>query len=100
MSRFSKILGMVLLGAGLAAVVGFSTFALRDERFDKAALLRDRNPGNVMYEGQYFAAFTLHVFLIAGAVCGALLAINGTTLLLVGRLAARQVASEPPRGDT
>ncbi len=90
---------MLLLGTGLAAVVGFSIFALRDEHFAKASLVHERNPGNAMYELQYFTAFTLHVFLIAGAVSGALLAINGTTLLLVGRLAERQVASGPPRGD-
>jgi hypothetical protein len=90
MSGIAKAIGTTLLAAGLAALVGFSVFVWRDERFHKSALLKERNPGNVMYESQYFAAFTIHTFLVSGALCGALLALNGTTLLLLGVVAGRQ----------
>lgn len=88
MARLSKAVGVVLLAVGLAVMVGFTAFVLRDERFQKAAMYKERNPGNVMYEGQYFAAFTVHVFLIGGAVCGGLIALNGATLWLAASAAA------------
>jgi hypothetical protein len=90
MSGIAKAVGTALVAAGLAALIGFSVFVMRDERFEKAALFKERNPGNVMYESQYFAAFTIHTFLVSGAICGALLALNGTTLLLLGVVAGRQ----------
>ena len=103
MARTAKTVGMILLAVGLAALIGFSAYVVRDEQFSKAALLKERNPGNVLYESQYFVAATIRVFLIAGAVGGALLALNGATLLLVGSVAARQdmVAAREggPRGD-
>jgi hypothetical protein len=89
MSGMAKAVGTTLLAVGLAVLVGFSVFVWRDERFQKATLLKERNPGNVMYEGQYFAAFTIHTFLVSGAICGVLLALNGTTLLLLGIVARR-----------
>ncbi len=90
MARMAKVAGTALVAIGLALLLGFSIFVLRDERFQKAALLKDRNAGNVFYEGEYFAALTLHVFLISGAAAGGLLALNGATLLLVGRLMTEQ----------
>jgi hypothetical protein len=90
MSGITKAVGTTLLAVGLAALIGFAVFVWRDERFQKSTLLKERNPGNVMYESQYFAAFTIHTFLVSGAVCGALLALNGTTLLLLGIVAGRQ----------
>ena len=89
MARLSKTVGVVLFAIGLALMAGFAAFVLRDERFQKAAMYKERNPGNVMYEGQYFAAFTVHVFLIGGAVCGGLVALNGATLWLAGSAVAR-----------
>jgi hypothetical protein len=90
MPGIAKAVGTTLLAAGLAVLIGFTVFVWNDERFHKASMLKERNPGNVMYETQYFAAFTIHTFLVSGAVCGALLALNGTTLLLLGIVAGRQ----------
>jgi hypothetical protein len=90
MAGVAKAAGTILLAVGLAALVGFSVFVWRDERFHKASMFKERNPGNVMFETQYFAAFTIHTFLVSGAICGALLALNGTTLLLLGIVAAHQ----------
>lgn len=89
MATICKTVGGLLLAAGLAGLVAFASFVLRDEKFEKARLLRERNPGNVMYESEYFVAATVRGFLIGGAVGGGLLALNGATLLLVGVLAGR-----------
>jgi hypothetical protein len=89
MTKFCKALGVVLLAVGLSALVGFAVFAARDDRYGKAVLLKERNPGNVLYESQYFVAATIRMFLVAGAVAGGLLAINGITLVLLGGVAAR-----------
>jgi hypothetical protein len=89
MATVCKTLGGLLLAVGLAGLVAFASFVLRDEKFGKARLMRERNPGNVMYESEYFVAATVRGFLIGGAVAGGLLALNGTTLLLVGMTAAR-----------
>lgn len=98
MSSVAKAVGTTLVAVGLAIVVGFSVAVWRDERFQKSTLLKERNPGNVMYEGQYFAAFTIHTFLVSGVICGVLLALNGTTLLLLGIVAARQDEKAPAGG--
>jgi hypothetical protein len=49
--------------------------------------VRERNPGNAMYDLQFFVATSHLAFLVGGVVAGGLLALNGLTLMLVGRLA-------------
>ena len=93
MAKTAKLLGVTLLAVGLAVLIAFTAFVVRDERFSKATLLKERNPGNLMYESQYFVAATIHFFLIAGAVGGAFLAIDGVTFLFIGNLADRQERS-------
>lgn len=90
MAKLSKGLGAALLAVAIALVIGFSYFAISNEDFRKAALLKERNPGHAAYEIQYFVAATIRVFFIGGAVAGVLLGLNGVTLLLLGRVAARQ----------
>ena len=97
MSRLCKALGSILAALGLVLLVTFAFFVVRDEHFQKASLLKERNPGNVMYESEFFAAFTIHVFLVGGAIVGALLALNGATLLLVGVTAGRLEAAPAAR---
>jgi hypothetical protein len=70
----------VLVGFGAVAIEGSGDFS-------KAKLLRQRNPGNAMYDLQFFVATSQLAFLTSGAVAGGLLALNGLTLMLVGRLA-------------
>lgn len=90
MARAAKAIGVTLLAIGLAVLIGFSVSVVRDDRYDKTALLKERNPGNMLYESQYFVAATIRVVLIAGAVSGVLLAIQGVTFLFISRVAARQ----------
>ena len=90
MARLTKLAGVALVAVGLALLVGFSVAVARDERFQKAGLYKERNPGNVLYESQYFAAATIHLFLISGAVGGGLVMLNGVTLVLLGTVMTRQ----------
>jgi len=96
MAGAARAAGAILLIVGLTAMVGFSTYVLRDHEYAKAVLLRERNPGNVLYEARYGAAFFKRVVLVSGAVAGALVTLHGTTFLLLGALAARRRKSDPP----
>jgi hypothetical protein len=89
--RRAGTIGMVLAAIGVAVLIGFGVVAVRDSGdFHKAQLLRERNPGNAMYDLQFFVATSQLAFLTSGAVAGGLLALNGLTLMLVGRLANQQ----------
>lgn len=94
MVKVSKGLGAALIAVAIAMVVGFSYFAISNQEYRKAALLKERNPGNAAYEIPYFAAATIRLFLIGGAVAGVLLGLNGVTLLLLGRVAAQHDGSD------
>jgi hypothetical protein len=90
MSRVSKLLGSALVVLGLGVLVTFAVLTVRDEDYEKAAMLSERNPGNVMYESQVFVATVRRAIFIGVASGGGLLALNGTTLFLIGVLAGRQ----------
>lgn len=84
MAKGLKATGSVLLAAGLATMLAFAVYITRDEAFAKSRLRMSRNPGNVMYETEYFVALTMRAFLACGAVGGGLLALNGGTMLVLG----------------
>lgn len=86
----ARTIGMVIAGIGLAVLIAFAAAALQSVLpssgdFRKAQMVRERNPGNAMYDLQFFIAATRLGFLVAGAAGGGLLALNGVTLMLVGR---------------
>jgi hypothetical protein len=88
MLRRARTIGIVIAAIGVAILIGFGSVAIRDSGdFSKAKLLRERNPGNAMYDLQFFVVTSQVAFLVSGAVAGGLLALNGLTLMLVGRLA-------------
>lgn len=88
MLRRAGTIGMVIAAIGLAVLIGFGAVAIEDSgAFSRAKMLRERNPGNAMYDLQFFVATSQLAFLTSGAVAGGLLALNGLTLMLVGRLA-------------
>jgi hypothetical protein len=88
MLRRAGTIGMVIAAIGVAVLIGFGAVAIEGGGdFRKAQLLRERNPGNAMYDLQFFVATSQLAFLTSGAVAGGLLALNGLTLMLVGRLA-------------
>jgi hypothetical protein len=90
MARISKLIGAVLLVAGVAVAGYFAVTTARDEGYQKAVMLMERNKGNSMYELQYFVAEVRRAIAIGVAVCGGLLALNGATFLLLGSVASRQ----------
>lgn len=59
----------------------FSSLVVHDEAFRNAALLRERNSGNVLFESEYRVAQASHVFLIYSAVSCFLIALIGGSLL-------------------
>jgi ABC-type transporter Mla maintaining outer membrane lipid asymmetry permease subunit MlaE len=79
------MIGTIILAVGLAVMLsfGYYTFATIVD-FRKAQMVHERNPGNAMYDLQYFVAASQLVFLLGGAVGGALLALNGATWLALG----------------
>lgn len=88
MLRRARTIGMVIAAIGVAILLGFGAVAVEGSAdFRKAQLVRQRNPGNAMYDLQFFVATSQLAFLVGGAVSGGLLALNGLTLMLVGRLA-------------
>jgi hypothetical protein len=89
MLRRARVLGLVLAAIGVAVLLAFGGFAAQHYAgdFSKARLVHERNPGNAMYDAQFFVAANGLALLVGGTVAGALLALNGLTLVLVGRLA-------------
>src|SRR5262249_8233281 len=72
MHRGARLIGTIVAAVGVAALVslGYYVFATLGD-FHKAQMLHERNPGNAMYDLQYFVAATGLGFTIGGAVCGA-----------------------------
>jgi hypothetical protein len=88
--RYARPIGMAIAGVGLAVLIGFgSVTVLTAGDFHKAQMVRERNPGNAMYDLQFFIASTRLAFLISGAVGGGLLALNGATLFALGTAVRR-----------
>ena len=99
MHRHARMIGTVLLAIGLAVFVSFAYYAVADVAdFRKAQMVHERNPGNAMYDLQYFVAASQLVFVIGGAVGGALLALNGLTWIALGAAARGREAGAPGRG--
>jgi hypothetical protein len=90
---------MVVTGIGLAVLVGFTSVGVGSiGEFNKAKLVRERNPGNAMYDLQFFIATVRMAFIVSGAVGGALLALNGATWIALGTVARRLESGAPQRG--
>lgn len=90
MLRRARIIGIVVAAVGVAVLIAFGTVAVEGAgEFRRAQLARQRNPGNAMYDLQFFVATSQLAFLASGAVAGGLLALNGLTLMLVGEMARR-----------
>lgn len=97
MKFFCKVFGIALSLAGLLLAIWLTVGILRDEEFTKAAMLMERNPGNVMHESKYFVAAVWRAIRVGVAISGALVALNGVTLFLIGVLAERQDRLAEPR---
>jgi hypothetical protein len=73
--------------AGLVALLGvlvgarFASWAAHDEAFRRAALAKERNAGNILFESEFRIAQAGHLFLIYSAVGSFLIAVIGGSLL-------------------
>jgi hypothetical protein len=73
MLRRARTIGIVIAAIGVAVLIGFGSVAIQDSGdFSKAKLLRERNPGNAMYDLQFFVATSQVAFLVSGAGGGRL----------------------------
>jgi hypothetical protein len=88
-----KSCGVFFLFAGALTASYFVFRVLGDEEFAKAALLAERNPGHMLYEARLGAASVRRGFAFGGVGAGLLLALNGGTLFLIGRVAEKSTAS-------
>ena len=84
-----KVAGVALGLGGLVLAVWLAVAIFRDEEYAKAAMLMERNPGNVLYESKYFVAAVWRAIRVGVAMSGALVALNGVTLFLVGVVSER-----------
>ena len=99
MYRRARGIGLLIAGIGLAIMIGFAgVAAMNIGEFQKAQMVRERNPGNAMYDLQFFIATVRLAFLVTGAVGGGLLALNGAVWLSLGRAVRRLEQLPPSRG--
>jgi hypothetical protein len=72
---------------GLLAGAGFLHRALSDAEYRRAALAKERNPGNVLFESEFRIAEARRVFLIySAAACFLVAVLGGGILWAVGEL--------------
>jgi hypothetical protein len=82
---------MVLAGMGVAVLVAFGSVALQSVgEFRRVQQARQGRPGEAVQELQFFVVSTKMGLLVGGAVAGALLALNGLTLVWIGRMAGAE----------
>jgi hypothetical protein len=98
MAAYLKSVAALVALAGLLVGARFVTLVQNDEAFARAAMMRERNAGNILFESEYRVAEASHVFLVYSAASSFLIALIGGSLLWglgalhtkVGRLAAGQ----------
>lgn len=82
----------------LAVLTGsqFLRRVIHDEEFQRAALRKERNAGNILFESEYRVAAAGHVFLIYSAASCFLIALIGGSLLWgVGALHSKVDGGSP-----
>jgi hypothetical protein len=81
MAVYLKSVAVLVALLGVLAGVQFTALVVRDEDFQRAVLMRQRNSGNVLFESEYRVAEAAHVFLIYSAIGCFLTALIGGSLL-------------------
>jgi len=94
MARVCTLVGALMLAIGLITAAVFASRIAHDEDYAKKALIASRNPGNDMYKLDFGFAQIKRGFETVFMSGGILLALNGATLVLLGRVAGR--ASRAP----
>ena len=81
MAAYLKSLASIVALLGVLAGARFVTLVQNDEAYVRAALMRERNAGNILFESEFRVAEAAHVFLLYSAIGSFLIAIVGGSLL-------------------
>jgi len=81
MAVYLKTVAAIVAFAGVLVGVRFVTLVRNDEAFARAAMMRERNAGNILFESEYRVAEASHVFLVYSATSSFLIALIGGSLL-------------------
>jgi hypothetical protein len=81
MAGYLKAMGAIVALLGVLAGARFLMLVRADETFARAAMMRERNAGNILFESEYRVAEAAHVFLIYSAASSFLIAVIGGSLL-------------------
>lgn len=81
MRGYLRSVAVVVVVFGVLVGVGFASAALRDEEFRVAALRKERNPGDVLFDTEFRVALARRVFLLYTATSGFVLAVIGGSVL-------------------
>ncbi len=101
MAAYLKSAAVLVVVMAVLSGSRFVWLVVHDEEFQRAALLKDRNAGNVLFESEYRVAKAGHVFLIYSAVSCFLIALIGGSLLWgVGALHSKVDGSSSSRPRT
>jgi len=76
-----KAVAALVALAGVLVGARFVTLVQNDEAFARAAMMRERNAGNILFESEYRVAEASHVFLVYSAASSFLIALIGGSLL-------------------
>jgi hypothetical protein len=81
MAAYLKAVAVIVALAGTLTGLRFVTLVRNDDAFARAALMKERNAGNILFESEYRVAEAAHVFLIYSAASSFLIALIGGSLL-------------------
>jgi hypothetical protein len=99
MAAYLKAVALIVALAGVLVGVRFVTLVRNDEAFARAAMMRERNAGNILFESEYRVAEAAHVFLVYSAASSFLIALIGGSLLWgVGALHSKVDRAAAPEG--
>jgi len=96
MAVYLKSVAVLVVVLGVLTGSQFLRRVIHDEEFQRSALRKERNAGNILFESEYRVAEAGHVFLIYSAVSCFLIALIGGSLLWgVGALHSKADKGSP-----
>ena len=96
MAVYLKSVAVLVVVLAVLSGSQFVRLLIHDEEFQRAALMRERNAGNILFESEYRVAEAGHIFLIYSAVSCFLIALIGGSLLWgIGALHSKIDAGDP-----
>jgi len=81
MAAYLKSLAILVALLGTLSGLRFASLVVHDEQYARAAMARERNAGNILFESEYRVAEAAHVFLAYSALGSFLTALIGGSLL-------------------